>query len=116
MTSLHKELSGKPRDPPNLIIKKFEEQIAKERRTRSVQRNHDADISRTIESKPPAQKPNNNFFNDLYARVKSKMERERPARKKQHETLDEHRTRSEQAGELNMYKISTSPLTQAIPT
>lgn len=81
-----------------------------------MQRNHDQEISRTIEGKPPTQKPNNNFFNDLYARIKSKMERERPNRKKQHETLDEHRTRSEQAGELNMYKISTPSPMQAIPT
>ena len=51
----------------------------------------------------------------MYARVKSKMERERPNRRK-HETLDEQRTRSEQAGELNMYKISNFFGIKATPT
>lgn len=89
VTSLHKELSNKSKEIPNnnLIIKKFEEQINKERRTRSVQRNHEPEISRTIENKPAPQKVSNNFFNDLYARVKSKMEKERPQRKKQFDTI-----------------------------
>jgi hypothetical protein len=34
------------------------------------------------------------------------MDKERPLKRKQFETIEEQRTRSEQGGELNMYKIS----------
>jgi hypothetical protein len=43
-------------------------------------------------------------------------EKERPLRRKQHETIEDHRTRSEQAGELNMYKISTDLAIKVILT
>lgn len=73
-----------------------------------MQRNHEMEYSKTIESRPQQQKTNNNFFNDLYVRVKNKVEKdqkERPLRKKLYETLEEQRAKSQQAGEISMYKI-----------
>lgn len=65
--------------------------------------------SKTLDNRSKAQyKPtSNNFFNDLYVKVKSKVEKEKPNRRKQYETLDGPRSRSEQSGTINIKKIGT---------
>jgi hypothetical protein len=47
--------------------------------------------------------------------VKSKAERERPQNKKLYNTLEGKRARSEQAGEINVLKISKNLMIQLIP-
>ena len=106
VSSLHKEFT-KTRDitHPTLIVQPAGNK--RQRRTSSVQQREvegQGQVSRTIDNKQQAS-TQNNFFNDLYARVKQRNQQEKVLRRKQYQTLEQQRARSQQTGDLNINKV-----------
>lgn len=83
---MHKETISKTRDcNANSVVSRLIEQRAnREHRAKSLHKQREYNYSKTLDNRGKVQPSSNNFFNDLYAKVKSKVEKEKPPRKKQY--------------------------------